>query len=367
MPRLLLLWTFLIAMGFVFSPSAYGQMQSQARSPGQTQTQTQVQSEQEKEVYKSKQALWVAHILRDRSAINLKELSLDVDKLPVYLVPQGENFRPMVKLKLKYNKPGWKLFLSDKDPVKATGVEGEYVVYAYLRSRISTLFITAVGPNNERVSETFYMFAPEAREFKMVSLFDSMFFTLGHSYMIYRQTSFGTFVSQALLVGAKYFTPEKGYRLGYFGEANLTLFTYTSSPIKENPQFFEARGGLSYLVNFTKNPKLRSRLTLGAGTINLFSLGAPFGFSGLYGLNLGLRTEFYKSAKRSFGAEVYITPYDFSDPLSERTAKFSFDITDNLNNLRRIQYGLSYSSHKFSESIENINADQFNAYVSLSF
>ncbi len=323
---------------------------------------------EDREVYKSKQALWIAHILRDKtSSSSIEDLILETDKVPVYLVPQGENFRPMVKLKLKYNKPGWKIFLSDKEPVRKSDVEGEYVVYAYLRSRISTLYLTAVGPKNERVGETLYLFAPEAREYKMANVFDSVFFSIGHSYLIYRQSSFGTFVSQALLVGAKYTSPEKGYKLGYFADALLTLFTYTSSPVEENPQFFEGRVGLSYLIPLVRNPKYRSRITLGGGTINLFSLGAPFGFSGLYGFDLGLRTEFYRDSDISYGAEISYRPYDFSEPISERSLKLSLDLTQNLNNLRRVQYGFSYSSHRFTDTLEKINTDQFNAYVALSF
>ncbi len=322
----------------------------------------------EPEALKTKQALWVAHILRDKQAPSrLPELKLSQVQLPVYLVPQGESFRPMVKMKLDYNKPGWQLFLSDKEPVRRLDAEGTHVVYAYLRSRISTLFLTSVGPENEVQTETFYLFAPEAREFKMVSLFDSVFFSIGHSYLIYRQTSFGTFVSQAMLVGVKYITPEKGRKIGYFADANLTLFTYSSSPVDENPQFFDARAGASLLVKLTKNPKYRSRLTFGASTINLFSLGSSFGFSGLYGANFGLRTELYRSAKDSYSAELQITPYDFSDPFGERTIKLNLDWTKNLNNLRRLQYGLSYASHKFSDKNESINADQFNAFISLSF
>jgi hypothetical protein len=321
---------------------------------------------------KSQKALWIAHVLRDKTAkTSVSDLKLEIDKLPVYLVPQGESFRPLVKLKLKYNKPGWSLFLSDKEPIRKTDDKGDYVVYAYLRSRISTINVIAIGPNRETESEVFYMFAPEAREYKMVSVFDSVYFSVGHSFLNYRQSSFGTFVSQALLVGVKYISPEKGFKLGYFADANLTLYTYKSSPIEENPQFFDARAGLSYLVKVTKNPKYRSRVTLGASTINLFSLGSPFGFSGLYGPNIGYRTEYYKSAKNSFAAEFQIAPYEFSDILSQKTVKLSLDWNRNLGSLRRAQFGLSYANHRFSETIgvqtEKVNADQFNLYFGLSF
>lgn len=340
------------------------QNKNQTASPNTSSSET----AKEPQTLRTKEALWVAHVLRDKTNEKpLSDLKIDINKLPVYLVPQGESFRPLVNLKLNYNKPGWKLFLGDKEPVRQTSDNGEHTVYAYLRSRVSTIVLTAIGPKQERESETIYIFAPEAREFKSVSVFDSVLFSIGHSYLIYRQSSFGTFVSQALLVGAKYISPEKGYRLGYFADAHLTLYTYTSSPIEENPQFFEGRAGLSYLVKLSSNPKYRSRFTLGASTINLFSLGAPFGFSGLYGANLGVRTEFYQSAKSSFSGELQLSPYDFGDVLGERSVKLTLDWTRNLNNLRRVQYGFSYASHKFSDTTEKINMDQFNFFAALSF
>ncbi len=319
-------------------------------------------------ILKSQKLMWVAHILRDKGADKkLDGLEILAEQVPVYLVPQEENFRPLVKMKINYNKPGWTLFLNDKEPVRKVNELGEHIVYAYLRSRISTMSITAVGPKRETQTETLYLFAPEAREYKMVSVFDSVLFTVGHSFLVYRQSSFGTFVSQSLLLGAKYISPEKGYNLGYFADSYITAYTYTSSPIKESPQFFEARAGLSYLIKMTKNPKYRTRFTLGASTVNLFSFGSPFGFSGLYGSNLGVRTEFYRSAKNSYAGELQITPYDYSDPFAQRSVKLSVDWNYNLSNLRRAHYGMSYTNHMFSQDNEKINSDQLNLYFSLSF
>lgn len=324
--------------------------------------------EKPQKLLKSQKLLWVAHVLRDKGANQkLDGLEIVADQVPVYLVPQEENFRPLVKLKLNYNKPGWSLFLSDKEPIRKSNESGEHLVYAYLRSRISTMVITAVGPNRKTESETLYLFAPEAREYKMASVFDSVLFSLGHSFLVYRQTSFGTFVSQSLLLGAKYISPEKGYRLGYFADTYVTAYTYSSSPIKESPQFFEARAGLSYLVKLIKDPRYRSRFTLGVSTVNLFSFGSPFGFSGLYGANYGIRTEFYRSAKNSYAGEFQIAPYDYDDPLGQRTLKLSLDWNYNLSNLRRAQYGLSYTNHLFTDGNEKINSDQLNLYFSLSF
>lgn len=320
------------------------------------------------EYTKLKKMLWVAHLLREKKSKKvITNLNIEVNQLPVYLVPQGDLLKPLVQFKLSYLRPGWKLYLDGKEAVRVTDVlTGEHGMTAYLKSRTSTVELSAVGPNGETETETLFIFAPEAREYKMGSLLDSILFTIGHSYLAYRQTSFGTFVSQALLVGAKYISPENGKKLRYFGDGFLTIYTYTSSPIKENPQFFEARGGVSYLVNLSPNPQYRTRFTLGVSTINLFSLGSPFGFSGLYGMNLGVRTEFYESAQKSYSGEFQITPYD-GNLFEQRSIKLSVFYTKNLESLRRLQYGISYSNHQFSEGSEKVNADQINLSASLSF
>jgi len=324
-------------------------------------------TKEEKQIKKSQKAMWIAHVLRDKkSDKKIEQLNIVQTKVPVFLVPQNDNFRPLVKLTFTYPDEQAKLLDANRLPIRYNAATKKYSLYAYLTSRVNTVKILSQGPGDNKKEETLYLFAPEAREFKTVNVFDSIQFTLGHTYLEYEQTTLGKYTSQSLMVGAKYISPEKGKRLGYYGEIFSTIYAYTASPINESAQFLEARAGMSYAKKLFKNPKYRSRFTLGVSTINLFSL-ADLGFSGLFGPNFGLRTEFYKSGKNSYAVDLQYTPYELGDLLEERSLKVSLDWNRNLKNLRRMQLGLSYSDHTFSSGFESLEARLLSIYGSLSF
>jgi hypothetical protein len=324
-------------------------------------------SKEEKQLMKAQRALWLAHVLRDRTGQNIiKDLKISKDKIPVFLIPQDDSFRPLVKLEVEFNRPGWNLFIGDKLPMRRQK-DGSYVLYAYLRSRLNAVEIRAQNEQGAQEREILYLFAPEAREFKLVSPFDSVLFTLGHSFLVYEQTSFGTFVAQSLMLGVRYVSPDKGNSFGLLGDFTATVFTYDSSPIEQNPQFMEGRLGLTYPVKLIKNPKYRTKLFLGASTINFVSYGSPFGFSGLYSADLGIRTVYYRSGQNSYAGEFHYAPIEFSDPLGERSFRFVFDWSMNLDNLRQAQIGLSYSNHSFKVGFEDIYVEALSVFGSISF
>lgn len=324
--------------------------------------------EEEKVLRKSQRAMWIAHILRQKKdAHKISDLNFEFKKVPVFLIPKAESFRPLVKLNLTFEKEDWELFNNDGTVVKKSEDGKERVIYAYLNSRISTVPLTAKGPDGEEEAETIYLFAPEAREFKTVAVFNSVQFFLGHTYLSYKQKSFGTFISNSLLVGVKYISPEKGKKRGYLADASSTIYTYHSSPLKRSANFLEGRAAATYKVKVFKDPKYRSRIFAGLGTINLFSLGASLGFSGLFGPNLGMRTEYYKTGVTSYGFEFQYMPYEFKNPLSERTFKLSAEWTKNLNNTRRAQLGLSLANHQFESGVDEITANMVSLYFGMSF
>lgn len=324
---------------------------------------------EEKRIKRSQKAMWIAHVLREKEKTNRMEgLDIELLKIPVFLVPKAESFRPLVKLNLKFIREGWTLLDSTGSEVRKTKDKAnEYVVYAYLNSRISTIKLSAAGPEKGEANETVYLFAPEAREFKTVSVFSSIQYFVGHTYLVYRQASSGRFTSQSLLLGAKYLSPEKGKKIGYLADLSSTVYTYAASPLSRTFNFLEARAALTYKVKLFKDPKYRTRITAGLGTINLFSIGTAVGFSGLYGPNFGLRTEYYKSGVSSYALDFQYMPYEFKDPVSERTLKLSIEWTKNLDNLRLAQLGFSYSNHSFTSGVDQIDADMASVYFSLSF
>lgn len=358
----------IVCFNLVFFPDAVFAKSDKASKKEEQKKELDKKTEKKsKKVEESRRALWLAHVLREREPQKqIEELGVKGDKLPVFLVPSQPTFKPLVKLEFVYPKVGWTLFDAEGQPLPSSGVENEYLLYAYLRSRISTVELKAVGPNEKEQKEIVYLFAPEAREFKSRSLFDSILFVFGHTYMVYRQETFGTFVSQSALIGARYYSPEKGNRFGLLGDIYSTIYTYDSSPIDRNTHFLEARLAGTYAVKIFKNPKARSRVSLGASTINLFGFGSEFGFSGLFGPNIGLKTEYFRDSRDSIRAEIQYALYD-DDPLEERSVKLSLDWNRNLSNLRRAQVGISYSNHKFTSDSDEVSADLTSVYFSLSF
>lgn len=326
---------------------------------------------EEKKILKSQKAMWIAHVLRDKKPDNtINQLELVQEKIPVFLVPRGNEFRPLVKLSFRHpsSKEGLKLLDANRIPLRFDAQTKTYSLYVYLTSQVNTVKLTAELPGVGRKSETLYLFAPEAREFRAVKVFDSVQFFIGHTSLEFEQTSaaFAEYKTQSLLLGIKYVSPENGRKIGYYGDVFSTVFAYSAEPIDESAQFLEARLGLTYSTKLFKNPRSRSRFSVGVRTINLFSL-ADLGFSGLMGLNMGLRSELFSSGTNSFAYEVEYAPYDFSDPFRERTLKASLEWNRNLKNIRRMQLGLSYSDSAFTTGLEQINLRAMSLYLGLSF
>lgn len=323
----------------------------------------------EKEMRSSQRAMWIAHVLRQKKeSQRIPELSLEFLKIPVFLIPKADSFRPLVQLKLNFKKKGWKLLDSSGQPIRKAKGANEYILYAYLNSRISTVDLIAKGPEKgQEQLEKIYLFAPEAREFKTSAVLNSVQFFVGHTYLNYRQRSVGKYVANSLLLGAKYMSPEKGEKIGYLADVSSTVYTYDSSPIQRSANFLEGRAAATYKLKLFKDPQKRSRVFAGVSTINLFSLGSAFGFSGLYGPNLGLRTEYYKTGVNSYTAELQFTPYEFKDPLAERSLKLSLEWNKNLDSTRRAQLGLSYANHEFTAGVDEFSAHLLSVYFSLSF
>lgn len=338
----------------------------------QKQTLQQIKKGQKQEVKDkvsaSKRASWFAYALRESSyEKRISTLDLDHEKVPVFLVPTENALRPLIKLKFSYPKEDWTLYDAEKKPLQKGDGDHEFVLYAFLKSRVSTVQLYAVGPNEELEEEVVYVYAPEAQEFKTSSVFESLVFRLGHTYYNYKQSGYGTFASNSLFLGLDYRSPEKGKSLGYYGNVGVTLYTYNSSPERRSTHFLEADAGLSYVVPLIKNPKYRSRLHFGLNTANLYTFEGEFGFEGLFGPSIGLRTEYFRSGANSFAASLTLTPYDFSDILGESRLKLSVDWTLNLRNLRRAQVGFAYSRYDFTSSPFEISADMFSLYFGMSF
>jgi hypothetical protein len=321
-----------------------------------------IKKEKAKEEYldSNKRAAWMAYPLRVKAQDRLDGLLVPDSSLPVFLTPigEGDNFRPLVQLNLNFKRDGWSLYDGEKQKIKETSSKDIYKIYAFLNSRLSTVQVYALGPNDELEEEKIYIFSPEAREFKTKSIFHSLIVSSGYSYLRYRQFSFGTFITHSLFFGLNYQSPIKKSKFGYFGDFSSTLYSFDSSPVREPSHFLDARLGLTYSVKLFKNVRYRSHFRLGASSLNFFTFGRDFGFTGLFGPNLGFRTEYFVDGASSYMVNLSYAPYEFSRPLKERSLRFEVYKNLNLKNLRRARLGVEFSNSAFSfenESIEMNN------------
>ncbi|MCB0422259.1 MAG: hypothetical protein KDD61_14775 [Bdellovibrionales bacterium] len=322
----------------------------------------------QKKVLASQQAIWVAHILRQKPQDKkIVELDFKSIQIPVFLLPHGESFRPLVKLLPVYKKPGWKLYVGKNVPVKESGDTGEYYVYAYLNSRISEIDFFAKNESGDIIKEKVYIFAPEARQFKQTSAIKSMSFDIGFSRLYYEQTTFGVFTASSLLLGIGYVSPDDGKKWGWLADFDMTVMTFASDPLDHNPQYYEGLLAVSYAKKIFKNPRWRSRIIAGVGTSGLISHGSPFGYSGLAGLDVGLKSEFYKNRTESYIFEGHYMTYDGISLTADRALNIEGKWRFNFENTRQMVVGLKYSSHKFQVSFEEIEVDRFALTGSFTF
>ncbi|MEZ4872279.1 MAG: hypothetical protein R2827_08550 [Bdellovibrionales bacterium] len=325
------------------------------------------QKELSEKVKSTQKAIWVAHVLRRKhEEQKISGLQFVSNRVPVFLLPKEDTFKPLVVLKAKFERPGWQLLLGKDTPANSSGVPGEFAIYAFLNSRISQVQFTARSPEGEVERETVYIFAPEANEFKMVSAMDSFLFRAGWANLFYEQTSFGVFNAETLLLGTSYISPERGEPWGWLFDAELTVGTLSSTPIDLNPQFYEMRFGITYALKLFDLQRTRSRMIYSISTMGLVSHGSPFGFGGLFGPSVGVRTEYFTSQSESFFGEIFLTGYDV-DIVSERSIGTALTWRKNLENTRQFSLSLKYSNHNFTTAIEEVIIDYFSVSGSFSF
>lgn len=322
-----------------------------------TKGQEVVDEELREQVLKTQRALWFAHVLRqEKTGVLIKDLKIEIEKVPVYLMARGNKVRPLVMVKMTYPEEQGELMVRPNVPLRKTKVPNERILYAYLKSPVSEVPLVVKKKNGEPEKETLYLFAPEARQFKIENPFKTTFLKLGMAWAFYQQTSYGTFVSSSMQIGLKYMSPEKGQRWGILGDIDLTVFTFDSSPEDLNPQFWEGLLAATMKYKVFKGPRWRSRILGGVNTIGVYDHGSPFGFSGLYGPTLGLRSEYYVNGRTSLAFEGYISGYSTEIiQFQDRTVKVGGYLSFHRDNLSQWIVGASYSSSVFTVGTEAID------------
>lgn len=309
---------------------------------------------EEQKIMKVQKELWFAHILRTRNTgSKIEGLEIPHKQIPVWMIPKGQSIRPLVRLKASLKDPSWRLFVGPNIPANPGGKEGEYLVYAFLNSRVSEVYFEARSPRGEVQKEIVYIFAPEAQEFKITSPLDAITVDVGVSQLVYIQSSFGVFTSESALLGLKYMTPENRSGWGVLANARMTVLTLSSSPIDANPQMVEGSFNMTKSHKIFGNPLIRSRLLFGVNTLSVLSHGSDFGFDFLPAPNLGVRSEFFYNARSSYAAEVHFIPY-----LGIFEGEFGYNLMVSWNttfrDTDRFSFSATYSNYAFQSGVEDI-------------
>ena len=208
---------------------------------------------------------WVAHVLRQKDGKKIQRLSLPQLRLPVMLVPQKSDLRPLVEVRLKYDRPGWELFAPNGTKVKKLKNSELFVVFAFLNSQVNELTLIAKSANGDAESEKLYLFAPEVQEFEIVSPWSSIYANVGLGYMTYEQRGFGRLVWKGATIGIGYDTMENSSPWDLHAYVRMSVLSFQTQPVSANPQYINGKLHLSYRLPWLEQTRWRFYGAIGGG------------------------------------------------------------------------------------------------------
>jgi hypothetical protein len=313
--------------------------------------------------------VWVAHILRRKTSdLLIKNLEFPDNRVPVFLVAKDEGLRPTVSIHGKFDRPGWKLVLQDNIPVSFDATPGEFTIYAHLRSRISEVLLTAVGPAGEKEIEHVYVYAPEAMEFQVVSAWDQILLSAGVSFLSYAQAGFGEYQSISGLLSARYSSPENWKsRFGLLASGDVTVFTAASSPVDRGPQILEGKLDISFLLKPDPTKRWRSQIFAGGSYLTMLSYGSPFGFSDLIAPEFGMRSRYTVNPQAAWIGEARFVALAPPGSFDQLGCNLSIAWSKFVSDSHRLELGFQYTGYIYEpEPSVAIHLHQFALKLGLS-
>ena len=300
--------------------------------------------------------VWVANLMRRKdSTSRITDLKMADSKLPVYLVPKDRDLRPTISVNGTFTREGWTL-LAQGSAVEIDKEKKTFEIPMHLRGRINECTITAIGPAGEKQSETFYIYAPEAMEFNVISPWDHILVSVAPIYLIYQQSGYGEYQSIAAQVSLRYTTPDKKKiekftdRFGYHANLAATVFTFASSPVERGPQLLELKGDLTYQLDQDPAHKWQTTLLGGVSYLTMFSNGSSFGFSNLVSPDIGVRARKTLSPTTAYFGEAHYVALGM--PFDQQGINLHGGWTRMIKDSRRVEYGLSYTGYSWHPSPE---------------
>ena len=296
---------------------------------------------------KVQKATWLAHVLRQKNSPMISELEFPQTKLPVFMVQNKGTLRPLVELRGNYLREGWKLLIQEKSEVRKGARPNEFVIYAYLNSRINEVMLTAKGPDGKIEKETVYLFAPEAMEFKLVSAWDAVLVSVGLASLSYYQNTYGQYYGTSMALSASYSSPEKWGAFGFTTDLDLTFMSIQSSPVDANPQLMEAKIDGTYLLPQGVNSFSRWKILAGSTFLTMQSSGSSFGFSTLIGAELGVHLDHFINKERSYFVDFRTALFNNPSLEDGRSINLSVGWSKMLSNLKRFEVSAELIDYAF--------------------
>lgn len=301
---------------------------------------------------------WVAHIMRQQKGQQIDDIFFESTILPVYLVPSGEDLRPLVEVMFQSKNPKLEFTTFNSKKIKKQKLSDKYSVYAFLNSQVSELMIVAKDPAaGTEKREIVYLFAPEVQEFQIVSPWSALSASAGLSFLTYDQQRFGVLRMQSAIVSLQYLSTETANRWGWAAGLDLTVATYDSKPIDVNPQMIQGEILSSYRLSISEQSRWRHTVLFGLNHLSLESNGSQFGFSSLVSPSIGWKSKNYLTTTSSLSYEARLNTYDNFSLFSRRGLQMSATWSTVLKSSRRRDISVSYTSSQFESFNRQVSFD----------
>lgn len=309
---------------------------------------------------------WVAHIMR-QSESRIPELNFFSTTVPVVLVPNENELRPLVEFRYKYEKEGWTIKVQNA-PGKLSGPEANvYSLFAFLNSQISEVHFSAIGPGGERQTEIVYLFAPEAQEFQVVSTWNSLVGYFGVGNIIYEQSGFGVLNAKTALLGLNYMSADSADKFGIASGLQMTVATFESAPIKANPQLIQGHVAGTMRLSFNEATRWRHKFLFGVSYTSLLSNGSPFGFDSLIAPEIGIISQYYMNTRLSYLMEARAVLLEDASFMAQRGLHGQFTLSQTLKSARKQEWALHLSTTDYSSEGQKIAAHFVGLTLGYSF
>lgn len=312
-----------------------------------------------------RRSAWAAELVRE--GVPIPNLTLIENNVPVTLVPNGGRLRPMIEIRVHFERPGWVLF-AERTPIAQDNFPNEFTIFAYLKAKITELTLTAVSPNGEMLSEKILVLAPQAQELPLTGSWGEGMAGLGFASFRYTQTGFGAFVSKSAILTLSYTSPRWTSPVGLYAVAHMTMITFSSTPVNNGPQLLEGKLDVTYLLNTNPSDRYQNKAILGINYLTMFANGSTFGFSNLFTPEMGFQSKYMLTPSTSVQAEFRYAPAGNSLNLAQRGLDLDMSICKALKALNRVELGVYYTNFAYAPSGgSSVSASLFSVQLGYGF